>query len=50
MLVDELSIEAEAHANYALWKKSVWECRVSLILINNLKFDVVKIVFDNCLE
>ena len=46
----EFSINYTAHAHNAWLKKAVWDLRVCLILIDNLKVDVVKIVFDICLD
>ena len=48
VLVEELSIEVEAHAHYAWVNKVVWARRVWLILIVDLNVYVVKIVFANC--
>ena len=49
-LVDELRIEAVAHAHDAWKNKAVWNCRVCLTLLDNMKVDLVNIVFDNCLN
>ena len=43
VLVDELIIEAEVRAHDSFQKNLMWTCRVGLILLDNLKVDVVKI-------
>ena len=48
-LVEEFDIEAETHAHDAWWKKVVWTYRLLSILLDNLKVDVFKIIFDHCL-
>ena len=49
-LVDELRTEDAAHAHDVWLKKAVWTCRVCLILLGDLKVDVVNTVFDHCLD
>ena len=43
-------IESAAHVHCDCLKNAVWTCSACFILIDNLKVDVVNIVFDNCLD
>ena len=50
VLVDALGIESTDNAHDVWWKKAVRVLGVCFLLFDNPKIDVVKIVFDNCID